>query len=259
MKDEIDNRSIEIIPFAQDFTDPIAREEALLRIRQMFIEAGTLTAQAIIEHGCTGLVGRLTPKDPRTPFVPARAPLVRVAFAREHMAGAGFGIPCYVPPDRFCLVHNTIGGLQDRQVARHSEFLNLVSRELTPEEAKHAAAVGALIKQTGAKEAKKRFGAEEAKDDPVEERPEPSASRLTASFTCPEHKTIVYRCRYCLAAAIITGPFEPELFLEAQNESSSNILDIEKLDEMLASFKGEELRVFARVKRWTRKLVETTE
>lgn len=50
------------------------------------------------------------------------------------LAGSGFGLPCFVPQTRYCLVHKTIGGLQDGQKQHHTDMVEKISRELTPEE-----------------------------------------------------------------------------------------------------------------------------
>ena len=48
---------------------------------------------------------------------------------RENMGGSGCGLPCYVPPDRFCMVHNTIG--VDGQSQRNPDGVSYCSHEVT--------------------------------------------------------------------------------------------------------------------------------
>jgi len=270
--EEIDARSIDEIPFAQDVPEE-ARGLLQARMREIFKRAGAAIAQDVIDLGCTGLVKALAHASQVAGFAtwpdPTDVRSSQVDVAREvrsHMAGAGFGLPCYVPPTRYCLVHATIGGLQKGQIARHAESVNLCSRELTPEERKHAAAVQALIDQEGLKEAKEHFKVEELKDEAckaaanlsgmnqAQERP---VVVLGSTFVCPEHEAMVWECRYCLAASIIQGPLQPEVFLELQNDRVSESQEIKRLKDVLAQSKFDTVTAFARVKRWERKLIET--
>ena len=258
-----DLRLINEVPFAQDIPDleDRAREESLIRL--IFASAGCTTAQDIIELGCTGLVMKLRPSF-----------LQRACFVREHMAGAGFGLPCYVPPTRFCLVHNTIGGLQRGQHANHPEGVDLCSRTLTADERKRAAAVNALIDQEGTREAQAKFGAEvvapEAESTPIPISVPALKSSLESNFCCPEHDggNPLWLCRYCIAAAIVRGPFRPELMVDVlDNQGVTHSYDIEQLPALLTGDLGttpqkatvEAVTVFARVRQWTRKLVVNEE
>jgi len=90
---------------------------------------------------------------------------------------------------------------------------------------------------------------------------------LTNEFHCPEHKEIVYACRYSLAAAVIHGPFQPEIMVEVIDDTKiSSFHDIVDLPGLLSNStpalnagrigaKVEEIEIYVRVKRWSRKLV----
>jgi hypothetical protein len=262
MSNDTDDRKIEDILFAQDSPDGESRRLDCCAVRDILLERGACIAQDVIDLGCTGLVhARKT-----------GAAVADVAFARSHMAGAGFGIPCYVPPTRFCLVHNTIGGLQPNQKPRHQDGLDLCSRELTPEEQGHAAGVQALINKEGEDKAKRLFGAEKIDPVPAAESAMPATSAaptivasvpivtLGARFVCPEHATIVWACRYCLAAAVIHGPIQPDVYVECvRQDGSGGGESIEKLAVLLAAKDNMEINVFVRAKCWKRQMVETNE
>ena len=151
------------------------------------------------------------------------------------MAGSICGLPCYVPPDRFCLVHNIPGALQlhgnmdGPQLARHPEGIPLCSRELTVEELAVQGEIHRKIMEAAADEAK-ALGAEitasevEAQDaDPLADTSkEPSTTggkapdgrsgrSGDASFVCPEHTEFTPKCRFCLAQAVAEGPFDPQI------------------------------------------------
>lgn len=254
MPDNPDTRSIDDIPFAQDISDPTERAAAQAQIRQMFHSVGAVNADLVIRCGCTGLVKLLDRLCPE--YAPGEA-IQAVRFAREHMAGAGFGVPCYVPPTRFCLIHNVVGGLQPNQIGYHPEGLELCSRELTPEETAHASGMLAFVADEGAKKAKERFGAERV--DAVEPPAESTPSMLKDGFRCPEHATTVWKCRYCLAALILNGPLEPEAYAEVgygKDQDNNYLDDLAQLPELLATTPGQSVKVFVCVKSWTRRLVE---
>lgn len=89
-------------------------------VRMILKECGVAKAGDINTLGCTGAVKHM-------PIEAARALLL-------DFSGSGFGLPCFVPRSRYCLVHNTIGGLQDGQKQHHEEMVEKISRELTDEE-----------------------------------------------------------------------------------------------------------------------------
>jgi hypothetical protein len=255
MAEERDERLIDAIPFALDTSDLMFRAQRAEAVRNALKRAGAKTAQDVIDLGCTGLVFALTTVDSDV--------AVREAIhVRANIAGAGFGLPCYVPPDKFCLVHNVVGGLQRQQVARHPEGLPLCSRELTDEERKHALSIDALAGKAAREEAK-RFGKVLDDDaDDGEPTPNPPANAtpiflLSSQFRCPEHKEMVVKCRFCLAAAVIAGPFEPDLVAFVVNDlEGERFVPVSDLDTALADGRrNREVALYVRAVRWQRKLV----
>lgn len=101
-------------------THAIARANVRATLRACGVEK----AGDINTLGCTGAAK-------------AKLTIEAIANLRLDLAGSGFGLPCFVPPSRYCLAHNTIGGLQDGQKAHHEEMVESISRELTPEEKGH--------------------------------------------------------------------------------------------------------------------------
>lgn len=206
-------RSLNEIPFMSPIAD---------QVRNILGTAGCKTDNDIVNLGCTGLVYKLAHNSALTISSNALAMAERV---RSNMDGSGCGLPCYVPPTLFCRVHNTIGGLQVGQVQHNPEGVPLCSRELNAEESLHVKAVQAGINQEGVKEAKARFGLEEVEvqEGVMVEPPKlpvdpPTDRDFVRQFLCPEHKEVNWKCRYCLAAAIINGPLEPKVDICSHDE-----------------------------------------
>jgi hypothetical protein len=95
-------------------------------VRQALAKCNALTAQDVFDLGCTGLAVH-------------GVDIETTQAVRIGLAGSGVGLPCYVGPDRFCLAHNVIGGLQEGQDQRHAHAVAQISRELTPAERSHVA------------------------------------------------------------------------------------------------------------------------
>jgi len=112
-------------------------------VRVLLGECGCVVADDINRLGCTG-VARMFPANPITTG----------AELRMDLAGGGVGLPCFVPPTLFCLVHNTIGGLEDKQKAYFTDEVGKVSRALTDAEAATVAAMDRVrrMKRTDAEE-----------------------------------------------------------------------------------------------------------
>jgi hypothetical protein len=96
-------------------------EEIAGRVREILAACEVKVAADIVELGCTGLAGWAVHID-------------NIKLVRNGLAGSGVGLTCYVGTDRFCLAHETIGGLQDGQAQRHTEFIEKISRPLTEKE-----------------------------------------------------------------------------------------------------------------------------
>ncbi len=96
-------------------------ETTAARVREILAGCGVKTAEDIVELGCTGLAYNNVPLDD-------------IKLVRQGLSGSGVGLTCFVGTDRYCLAHETVGGLQDGQPQRHVDGVSMVSRELTTEE-----------------------------------------------------------------------------------------------------------------------------
>lgn len=170
----------------------------------------------------------------------------QIAELRIGVGGGGVGLPCFVGIDRFCLAHNTIGGLQVDQAQLHPEQVPFISRELTPVEKGKVELIEAARRKQGkslnerlvdtgdilsGREMAKGFEAVDgsstestlrSKGVPLgDEFPAVPPGRLAdlvveTPWTCPEHKKTNWACRYCVAQAIVEGPLVPMYRLDWQ-------------------------------------------
>lgn len=249
-----EDKPISEIPFARESKTPDVDQQL---VRDYLGIAGANIGSDIGDFGCTGLILNLKNKGVVDYLTWAK-------FVRSHMDGSGLGLPCYVPPSQFCLVHNTIGGLQKDQEGRHLEGLQLCTRELTSEERAHVEGISAAVEQAGLEEMKKRFGAEKAETESETSTisiPSPVSGMeyiwvFNDSFQCPEHKQPVWKCRYCLASAIIHGPFEPDVRVRTEVPGEFFDHPIDKLTEMLELKSAEEVSIYVRVAHWARRLIK---
>lgn len=261
MSDDRDVRPLGVIPFAQDpKLSHEERESRAQRVYDLLVEAHCGTPQDVIDQGCTGISRNLELHEAR--------------FVRENMTGAGFGLPCYVPNTRFCLVHDTIGGLQEGQTQAYPERANGISRELTDDERKRVGAVAAhqeaeraaAAHELGATPTDDSFDSEDPLLESVlrEAAGRAAPPKLQLNAVCPEHPRDKpeYRCRFCLAALIINGPFEPALHLQTVDAHGSRAHCDGAASLVLQEFNGQfgsgdvaAFSLFVRVARWERKLV----
>jgi hypothetical protein len=250
---ERDERPLSEMRFAQDKDAPDTEEEA----RNVFGLIGVKVAQDIIDLGCTGLVGRTTLADAQR--------------LRQSMSGSICGLPCYVPNHLFCLVHNTVGGLQTSgnkdgpQQNPHPEGLALCSRPLTPEEGGKLQGVQAFAQEEAVKEAAAHFGAEVNGDDaPISHGDSdfedlPSCPVSLPPFVCREHNEFNPGCRYCLAQSIAEGDYSPQMIIRVQEGDDPCGLSVDSgktLTDVLASPTATQVQLFILAGRWARKLVK---
>lgn len=235
---ERDERTLDEINFTMDGDPRVS--VSFVPVRAILRAAGADTAQDILDLGCTGLTAALAEKDVHW--------LDDTRKVCSGMAGAGFGLTCYVPPTRFCLVHNVIGALEPGQESKHIEGLPLCSRELTDEERKMAAAMDILTQG-------------KPQDEPAP-APAPTAApagspiALYDGFACPEHREPVWRCRYCLAAAVIAGDFEPMTVVRTVNENGNGAFHAgEQLELLLTDSTFTTVELYVRAAVWQQKLV----
>lgn len=259
----------------------IATDEELATFtRAALARCGAVIAQDVIELGCTGIAKHGANVD-------------QIRRLRAGLAGSGLGLPCYVGLDRYCLAHETIGGLQDGQRQRHPEQVAAISRELAPNERAHVAVVEAARRQGGKGAAGDALTGRRTNEDFLQEvgrelappdaevdlspgAPAPASvpaaptapapvARVSgeATFVCPDHDIAQWHCRYCVAAEIVRGTFEPVFLLGHAEADTTVMMDdvleiksdeiearIQKLDEGGAN--GAVL--YVKVARWIRKL-----
>jgi hypothetical protein len=207
-----------------------------------------------------------------------------ITSLRLGLAGGGVGLPCFVAPDRFCLAHNTIGGLQNEQKARYPQMVGEISRELTPQEAGQVAYTEA-VRRTGkggvgeqmatAQGAFSGFGELPRGAEMIEGEPSSRdelheqmmggvVTPAAKPFTCPEHTKLTWSCRFCVAQAIVEGELEPtfavhfpdveigaqalKVIVSLTPDETQNEIDAADMDG------AEVVEVYALVKTLTRKL-----
>lgn len=197
-------------------------------VRQLLQECGCKTAEDIVKLGCTGVAEHWMRELAASDVSETAADVAISAGQRLRLglAGGGVGLPCFVAPDRYCLIHETIGGLQDGQLQRHAEFAEAISRELTPVERnrmkltevarrRHA---GSLSDTTTA--AANALGGRDLKaledafgGDVPATAPADTLVPAAAPWVCDQHKQPQWRCRHCVAQMIVEGTAEPTFAL----------------------------------------------
>jgi hypothetical protein len=211
-------------------------------VRELLRTLGVKIAHDIELLGCTGAKAQ-------------GLSIEQITALRLSLAGGGVGLPCFVGIDRFCLAHNTIGGLQVEQEQRHKEYVEAVSRELTKEERGRIELIEAARRKRGktlddrimsttdilsGREMPEGFEAEQDRVLPEAVREgiaqarrgevTPIPAHVLQDWECPEHKKTNWACRYCVAQMIIEGPLEPEFLFSAKNSSGTGVLDLKGTD-----------------------------
>jgi hypothetical protein len=269
-----DKRPIEAMAFGAE-AKPEEREEVAAQVRAMLKSTGVEVADDINRLGCTGMVKAGT--------------IAAAKFLRLGLAGGGVGLPCFVPISRYCLVHETIGGLEPGQEQHHAEYVDAISRELTPEEHGRVELIR-LAQERGRKDPDAAADVLSGRDESILEDKEPQTpddlerqlyqARLAAGlqatareqleermWKCSEHSEINWACRYCLAQAIVEGPLESLCFVSSGKPSPNEAnADKQALGRVvIGSAVEEEIRVsdtrgdikldvYTRVATFTRKL-----
>ena len=248
-------------------------------VRDLLRTLGVKTAHDIELLGCTGAKAQ-------------GLSIEQIAALRLSLAGGGTGLPCFVGIDRFCLGHNTIGGLQVEQEQRHPEFVEAVSRELTKEERGRIELIEAARRKRGKTlddrimsttdilsgrelpdgfEAQDRVlpeaAGEKLPDAERDKRIEAYLDRIlplrargavvpaVQSWSCPEHKKTNWTCRYCVAQAIVEGPLVPE-FVVKNGPSGPAFPAADVMAEVDTFDMGGalEVTIYVRAARFTRRL-----
>ena len=259
MSKERDERPLAEIRFGQDGRGSALAIEAA--IRGYFEQVGVKVGQDIIDLGCTGLVSKLR----ETGTLAIAITLNTAQYIRRNMSGSICGLPCYVPRDRFCLVHDTIGGLQAAgnmdgpQAPRHSEALPLMSRELTEDERRTVAGINAKLAADAKEKALADYGAEEI-EEPSDTAPAPSCPIPQPPFKCPNHEEPDWDCRKCIAQAIVEGPMPMLLEFRALSSTDSPLsplLRFPSIADALCALKEDRCKhvaLWVQVAAWSKKV-----
>jgi hypothetical protein len=244
------------------------REHAskLGKLRNLLSGCGVKVADDIIALGCTGcIVSGLSIDD--------------IKFLRIGLAGGGVGLPCFVPPNMYCLAHEVSGGLQEGQQARYPEAIQNLARPLTAEETSQGKLVeAAQVSDTqrdahlalrgrklpeGWEKTVDEIRADGGVDDFLASRrsPEERVEALRQQlfpWKCPEHDKTNWACRYCVAQAVVEGEIVPTYAIRPETNGFTKTgvsafeaaAEIEYLDAAGARSVG----LWARVATFTRKL-----
>jgi hypothetical protein len=216
----IDERPLSELNFGYNEISPEDREREAAWVREELVAMGVQTAQGIVDLGCTGAANHLTSEE--------------IPRLRLGLAGCGVGLPCYVPIGRFCLAHNTIGGLEPGQLPLHVENIARISRDLTPAEAAKVAVMEksrriekdnladtqkAVSRVLGGRDLDAVKEALTNSPDQVldlDEDPQTDLHNMALTpprspWRCTEHRDLNWSCRHCVAQAIVEGPLIPVL------------------------------------------------
>ena len=182
-------------------------------VRNYLEDAGCVMASDIEKLGCTGVVKREVEASMQDEETRHKAAVTSGTRLRLGLAGSGVGLPCFVPSTRFCLIHNTIGGLERGQEQHHTDYVELISRALTAEEEAKTIVMQAASKMKSVGELNDLVAGRSPLDvDGDDEAPYRSTSAVRPKpWKCPEHEETVWSCRYCLAQAIVEGSLDPVL------------------------------------------------
>lgn len=259
-----DTRSIDEMPFGSGAPDP---QSVATSVRDMLKKCGVSVAHEIEALGCTGASAK-------------GLSLTGITELRLGLAGGGVGLPCFVPPTRYCIAHGTIGGLQLGQAARFPEEVEKISRELTRKERGHIEMVEASRRVRGGDLSERLMktadalsgrdlppGIEHEADTGFEDgqpyrqiaEHAPQAPTAPDAFVCPEHMKPVWSCRYCVAQMVVEGPLEPEFMVESEKgeDLESEAIDAADIESYVqdASTEGcDEVTVYVRAAYYKRKL-----
>lgn len=118
--DWVDRRPLDQLQFGIAFPEN-ERKHVADFVRHTLVVCGAQTAEDISRIGCTTLFAH-------------GLDIEACRKIRLGVGGGGVGIPCFVGMDRYCLVHDTIGGLQENQTPHDPEQIPHITRELTAEE-----------------------------------------------------------------------------------------------------------------------------
>lgn len=260
-----DTRSIDEMPFGSGAADPQA---VAAHVRAMLRSCGVTVAHEIEELGCTGASAKGLKAS-------------EIAELRLGLGGGGVGLPCFVPPTRYCLAHSTIGGLQIGQLGRFPEEIVKISRELMPREKGQVELIEASRRVRGGDLNERLMKTADAlagrdlppgvemgdpgaivEDDDGEEDLSDIVERnrqISRGWTCPEHRAPLWSCRYCVAQMIVEGPLEPSYLVASATDggtvfAAKDAGQVEQYVEECDVARSARLTVFVRAADFSRKL-----
>lgn len=200
-------------------------------VRATLRMCGVATAGDIEKLGCTGAAKHGLDAS-------------NIATLRLALSGGGVGLPCFVPITRYCLAHNTLGGLQDGQKQWYPDQVEGISRPLTAKEKGTVELIEASRRIQGqtlgerlmttadalaGRELPKGFEAVGEDEEEVPAAQKKFTLRETgvpfepSSWVCPEHPKLNWACRYCIAQAIVAGPYSPVYLLASGMTGASEL------------------------------------
>jgi hypothetical protein len=291
-----DFRPLAKIEFALDEPDFAVRAAAQERVRTLLARAGVVIGDDIDSLGCTGLCEAFIRGAPGQGWSPeaiivADEGIRDARFVRAHMDGSGHGLPCFVGPDRFCFIHEVVGALQPGQESRHPKMARIISRELTPEERNGVDLVDnarrvfdrdlntRLFKTVQVLLDEARRGVPPPANDNANSNGQ--AAETTTGvvvpelgivndapppFTCSEHAKPFWRCRLCVAEALVKGDLEPQfLIIPTDDGAHANMDDIVEIAAGEIDGRVEEwndqgvtaVGLFVKVAAWKRRLARS--
>ncbi len=251
---------------SREWTPTPEQEQEQAWVREYLASCMCVHARDIETLGCTGVAK----------FEAGQAEAVKAGTRlRLGLGGGGVGLPCFVPPTRFCLVHNTVGGLQEWQMQHHPEYVNTISRALTPQERIQVGLTDKARRMRGGDRTTEAMdvlsgqnqdvleevasGLEDVHDEKVLEERElndsgPVPFVPSKTWKCIEHSETNWECRYCLAQAVVEGPLDPVGFLHLDESVERPMQDLE---DALATSGASIVEVYVRVATFTRKLARS--
>lgn len=242
-------------------------------VRAILSKCGVAVARDIELVGCTGAAA-------------AGLHVEEISELRLAVGGGGVGLPCFVPPTRFCLAHNTIGGLMPGQAMYHQEHVDSISRPLTPEERGKVKLMEAAIRTRGKDSKDKQNNAHEVltgytlpegfeavaedggadftkPDVTPEERVrlmeaarwpgQNTAPPVVDAWRCPEHPKPAWNCRYCAAQAVVEGALEPVYAFSCPDDVGTELTP-EALERRIDTTHTGAADIYVKVAHLTRKL-----
>lgn len=224
-------------------------------VRALLAKFGAKIAEDIKAIGCTTLAA-------------AGIDIEAARIFRLGLGGSGVGLTCFVPGDRYCLMHETVGGLQEGQVPKYPEQAAGISRALTAEERVKVGLIEHVRHLDGVSDRERadilsgrklpsEFASEDGQDGSPPPPLLPPLPVMDSSFVCPDHDVTSWACRYCIAEAIVKGALVPTLLLTwEEGTDMTNVTageleaKLKELDDQGASVAA----VYVKAARWSRRL-----